>query len=105
MLYRNNLLSDCSYFKYACVTYVTYGDIISNEVHYRLVTELASLAQSREILLQHLSVGSLRSPNYMYRFLCLGMLKCLGGITWPKNARAQFWAVKMTWDTRVIHFY
>ena len=24
---------------------MTYGDIISNEVHYRLVTELASLAQ------------------------------------------------------------
>ena len=39
--YRNNLLSDCSNFKCACVMYVTYGDIISNEVHYRLVTELA----------------------------------------------------------------
>ena len=45
ILSRNNLLSDCSNFKCACVTYVTYGDIISNEVHYRLVTELASLAQ------------------------------------------------------------
>ena len=45
ILYRNNLLSDCSNFKCACVTYVTYGDKISNEVHYRLVTELASLAQ------------------------------------------------------------
>ena len=41
ILYRNNLHSDCSNFKCACVTYVTYGDIISNEVHYRLVTELA----------------------------------------------------------------
>ena len=40
---RNNLLSDCSNFKSESVTYVTYGDIISNEVHYRLVTELASL--------------------------------------------------------------
>ena len=29
--------------KCACVTYVMYGDIISNEVHYRLVTELAQL--------------------------------------------------------------
>ena len=27
------------------MTYVSYGDIISNEVHYRIVTELASLAQ------------------------------------------------------------
>ena len=45
ILYRNNLLSDCSNFKYACVTYVTYGIIISNEVHYRLVIELASLTQ------------------------------------------------------------
>ena len=50
----------CSNFKCACVThvtYVTYGDIISNEVHYRLVTELSSLAQSREISIEHPSVG------------------------------------------------
>ena len=32
-----HLLSDCSNFKCTCVTYVTYSDIISNEVHYRLV--------------------------------------------------------------------
>ena len=57
ILYRNNLLSDCSNFKCACVTYVTYGDIISNEIHYRLVTELASLAQSREISIEHPIVG------------------------------------------------
>ena len=50
LLYRNNLLSDCSNFKCACVTYVTYGDIISNEVHYRLVIELASLAQHMNFL-------------------------------------------------------
>ena len=30
---------------------------------------------------------------YMCRFVCLGMPKCVGGITWPKNAHAQFWAV------------
>ena len=50
ILYRNNLLSDCSNFKCACVTYVTYGDIISNEVHYRLVIELASLTQHMNFL-------------------------------------------------------
>ena len=26
---------------------------------------------------------------YMCRFVCLGMPKCVGGITWPKNAHAQ----------------
>ena len=31
---------------------------------------------------------------YMCRFVYLGMPKCEGGITWPKNAHAQFWAVK-----------
>ena len=31
---------------------------------------------------------------YMCRFVCLDMPKCVGGITWPKNAHAQFWAVK-----------
>ena len=31
---------------------------------------------------------------YMCQFLCLGMPNCVGGITWPKNAHAHFWAVK-----------
>ena len=31
---------------------------------------------------------------YMCQFVCLGMPKCIGGITWPKNVHAQFWAVK-----------
>ena len=31
---------------------------------------------------------------YMCRFVCLGMPKCVGGITWPKNAHAQFWVGK-----------
>ena len=29
----------------------------------------------------------------MCRFVCFGKPKCIGGITWPKNAHAQFWAV------------
>ena len=31
---------------------------------------------------------------YMCRFVCLDMPKSVGGITWPKNAHAPFWAVK-----------
>ena len=44
---------------------------------------------------------------YMCRFVCPPYAKCIGGITWPKHehAQSQFWAVKPTCDTRIIHFY
>ena len=34
------------------------------------------------------------SRDIMCRFVCLGMPKCVGGITWTKNAHAQLRAVK-----------
>ena len=35
------------------------------------------------------------------------MPKCVGGNTWPIHAHAQrqFWVVKTTSNTRIIHFY
>ena len=42
----------------------------------------------------HTGVFNRDFARYMCRFVCLSMPKCIGGITWPKNAHAQFWAVK-----------
>ena len=42
----------------------------------------------------HWGVQSRLCVIYVCRFVCLGMPKCVGGITWPKNVHAQFWAVK-----------
>ena len=37
---------------------------------------------------------SIEISRDMCQFVCLRMPKCVGGITWSKNAHAQFWAVK-----------
>ena len=53
------------------------------------------------------SIEILRDIIYIYvgLYVCRES-KCIAGITWPKHAHAQsqFWAVKPTCDTIVIHF-
>ena len=53
--------------------------------------------QSRFLVIQYIYVSL-----YVHR-----MSKCVGGITRSKHAHVQnqFWAVKPTCDTRIIHFF
>ena len=70
--------------------------IQGNDVFVSLPTGFGKSLIGRAKRAPHWGVKSIFRVIYMCRFVCLGMPKCVGGITWPKNTHAQFWAVKMT---------